>query len=513
MTNNNISQIKSDRFRKITSGSASRFGAYIMGKRYVSGEYNLFEYGRILDTESIAAKAVARKIAVVFRNGWEIKSENKKNLTRIKERLKEVQFVTETSFSTLLDDIARSLTIYNNCYVLITRAYRSSTSKGRNGKPPIAGISVLPVETVDVLLDPDGNIIGYKQRVGSYKKEYSKDEVVHLFLDKRPGMILGTPPLEYVKDDIIALRKIEENVELLVDRSIFPLIHAKVGSDKNPAGILPDGTSEVDQLAWRLETIDRTGGLATNERVEIKAIGAESLALRVESYLNYFKSRVLMGLGVSAVDLGEGDSSGKANGQVLSLNIVDTAEQYQRVIEDFINKIFIDMMVDDGLIKSNYSYNDNDIVLFDFYPASQDKEVRTGSHYADLYGKGVVTLDEARGKIGIKELQKEKEKRLYHNMTNKSDVKTSKLAENIATPKNQHTKASKDFSIANEMISDTRKNYAAYIISKKIEKMNTGIPEDGVVSISRDVVDTLINNVTLSQENTIREKVTKYILE
>ena len=71
-----LATIKSDRFRKITSGSASRFGAYIMGKRYVSGEYNLFEYGRILDTEALAAKAINRKIAVTFRNGWSIKSDN-----------------------------------------------------------------------------------------------------------------------------------------------------------------------------------------------------------------------------------------------------------------------------------------------------------------------------------------------------------------------------------------------------------------------------------------------------
>ena len=44
-----------------------------------------------------------------------------------------------------------------------------------------------------------------------------------------------------------------------------------------------------------MQELDDYGGVTTNERVEIKAIGAESLALRVEAYLEYFKDRVMLG--------------------------------------------------------------------------------------------------------------------------------------------------------------------------------------------------------------------------
>lgn len=506
-----LATIKSDRFRKITSGSASRFGAYIMGKRYVSGEYNLFEYGRILDTEALAAKAVSRKIAVTFRNGWSIKSDNVKFLKRIRQRLKEIEFVTDTSIDTLLDQIVRTLYIHNNCYILITRSAKSSTSKGNN-KQPIAGLSVLPVETVDILLDPNGNILGYKQRVGAWKKEYTKDEVVHIAMDKRPGMILGTPPLEYVKDDIIALRKIEENVELLIDRSIFPLLHAKVGNESNPATILQDGTSEVDHIAWKLETIDKTGGLATNERVEIKAIGAESLALRVESYLNYFKSRVLMGLGVSAIDLGEGDSSGRSTGEVLSLNIIDTVEQYQKTVETFFNRIFMEMLYDDKMIKNTYTIAEEDEVYLDFHPSSQEKDIKTGSHYADLYGKGVITINEAREKIGKKALAKDQEKDMFHKRTEEKD-EGSKLSGNVAKPTNQHTKSSLDMKIPKSLVSNETRNYALSKISSIIDRLEYGINDEGLIKISERVLDRLMSNITLSQEETIKEEVTNYILE
>ena len=515
--NDNLSLIPSSRFRKITSGSASRFGAYIMGKRWVSGEYNLFEYGRIVDTEALAAKAINRKVTVTFRNGFSVKSENKVFLKRIKQRIKEVEFVTDTSFDILLDQIVRTLYLHNNCYILKTRSDKSSSSKGARGKNPLAGLSVLPVETIDMWLDPNGNILGYKQRVGAYKKIYSKDEIIHIAVDKRPGMMLGTPPLEYVKDDIIALRKIEENVELLIDRSIFPLLHAKVGTPEKPATILADGSSEVDHVAYKLETIDKTGGLATNERVEIKAIGAESLALRVESYLTYFKARVLIGLGVSAIDLGEGDSSGRSTGEVLSLNIVDTVEYYQKIVENTFRGIFREMLVDDRLIKNTYSIKEEDEVWLDFNSASQEKEIKDGAHYADLYGKGLVDVNEARAKIGKKPLSKEQEKMMFHERTKKID-EGSKLSGNIAKPKNQHTKNAlvrkiDSFDIPTSLISDDTRNYAISKLISKVDSKDLGLDDEGLVQVANSVYNRILGDIRLSQDETINEEITKYILE
>jgi hypothetical protein len=38
-----------------------------------------------------------------------------------------------------------------------------------------------------------------------------------------------------VKDDIFALRRLEENVELLFINQLFPLFHIKVGTEQAPA--------------------------------------------------------------------------------------------------------------------------------------------------------------------------------------------------------------------------------------------------------------------------------------
>ena len=140
---------------------------------------------------------------------------------------------------------------------------------------------------------------------------------------------MGTPPLEPVKDDILALRRIEESIETLIYKSLFPIIHVKVGTDKNPAKKFPDGTSEVDIATQHLRHIEDDGGIVTDQKVEIKAIGAESLALRVEGYLGHFKERVFIGLGMSGIDFGIGDSTGRATGEVLSESLKESVMAYQ----------------------------------------------------------------------------------------------------------------------------------------------------------------------------------------
>ena len=142
-------------------------------------------------------------------------------------------------------------------------------------------------------------------------RNFEVENIQHIFFNRRPGFTMGTPPLEPVKDDILALRRIEECVEKLIYKNLFPIMHVKVGTEKMPAQILRDGTREVDIATEYLSKMEEDGGITTNERVEIKAIGAESLALRVESYLTYFKNRVYAGLGMSGIDFGEGGSTTK----------------------------------------------------------------------------------------------------------------------------------------------------------------------------------------------------------
>ena len=212
---------------------------------------------------------------------------------------------------------------------------------------------------------------------------------------------MGTPPLEAVKDDIIALRRIEESVETLIYKSLFPIIHVKVGTESHPATTLRDGSSEVSAMSKVLKEIDDSGGVVTSERVEIKSIGAESMALRVESYLEYFKNRVMIGLGVSTTDLGIGDSSGKATGSIISQTLKEAVIDMQRVVARFITEeIFSDLLVESGKYKAKYMIPEEEMVTLSFNSVDHDSQIKIESHWLNLANSKMISQSELRALIG-----------------------------------------------------------------------------------------------------------------
>ena len=235
--------------------------------------------------------------------------------------------------SLFVEELTNNLIMFHNAYVVLVRDKDKSNGKtvfiDGNEVEPIAGWFNLPTESIQRKIKPNGEISVYRQYIDSNNfRVFKPEKIAHLTYNKRTGFTMGTPPLESVKDDIMALRRIEESVETLIYKSLFPLIHVKVGTESKPATILSNGEDEVASMTSVMSDLDDYGGVTTNERVEIKAIGAESLALRVESYLEYFKDRVMLGLGVSDLDMGIGDSSGKATGQIVSQTLKRSSNKY-----------------------------------------------------------------------------------------------------------------------------------------------------------------------------------------
>ena len=191
-------------------------------------------------------------------------------------------------------------------------------------------------------VDDSGKVLEYREYVSASDISLSASDIIHIHFNKRTGFLMGTPPLESVKDDILALRRIEESIETLIYKSLFPIIHVKSWNrQKSSKKVFMDGTSEVDIATGYLRNIEDDGGIVTSEKIDIKAIGAESLALRVESYLAHFKERVFIGLGMSNIDFGVGDGSGRATGEVLSESLKESVMSYQDVFFFFFFFFFL----------------------------------------------------------------------------------------------------------------------------------------------------------------------------
>lgn len=137
----------------------------------------------------------------------------------------------------------------------------------------------------------------------------------------------------------------------------------------------------------------------------VKAIGSESLALRVESYLEHFKDRVMLGLGVSDIDMGIGDSSGKATGQIISQTLKEAVINKQDAISEFITHVlFKPLLVESGMYDAEYLIPEEDLVKFKFNHVDQDARIKIESHILNMFNSGLLSINEARLEIGYKEI-------------------------------------------------------------------------------------------------------------
>lgn len=286
-----------------------------MGRgQFIPPEYDLAQIGRVEDTDSYVHQAFLKKIGLLFKEGYDFVGGNPKTIQYVKLRFEQMARATGTPTDELIRGIGAGLVKKSNAFLVKVRKESASGGKVRTapGKSkeiqPVAGYFVAPPETMEVDADEFGKIRKWKQTVpGGQYKLFSPEDVVHFYFNKKEGLFFGTPTLVPVIDDIRALRKIEENIEMLIYQHLFPLFHYKIGTDDLPATMNEYGENEIDVAKREIRYMPSEGGLVTSHRHEIKLIGSENRSLRAESYLEHFKKRVFSGLGISAVDMGEGE--------------------------------------------------------------------------------------------------------------------------------------------------------------------------------------------------------------
>lgn len=368
-------------------------------------EYNLAEIGRIIDVEGYAQRAFTLKEGLMFKEGWEFVGKNPKAINYIRERLRQMDQATGTSHKLLLRQLGSDLIQYSNAYLVKVRNTKASGGKARRipGKKtqlqPVAGYFLLPVSTVSFKRDDHGTILSYRQQLPTGKYvDFPADRVIHLYYRRKKGFLIGTPSLISVKDDIRALRRIEENIELLVYQHLFPLYHYQVGTEKAPAREYPDGTTEIDVVKTEIELLPAEGAIVTPERHEIKPVGAEGKALRAEGYLEHFQRRVFAGLGVSAVDMGQGDTANRSTSDTMSRNLVDDVKAFQDVFEIFINEYVVKELLLESTFENPLS--EENLVELNFHEIDLDAKIKVENHAINAFQGYALTHTELRRRFG-----------------------------------------------------------------------------------------------------------------
>lgn len=390
-------------------------------------EYNLGEISKVMDIESYVRQAFNKHVELCLKEGYDISSRNEEATSYIKRRFREMAEVSGYTFDMLLRYVAQNIVAYSNAFLVKVRDFKRSSGapiQRINGPslPPVAAYFPVDPTSIRIKRDFHGKVLKYWQRVpgNPIMPQFIPENIVHFYYDRKEGFAFGTPYVIPVLDDIRSLRRMEENVEMLMNAHLFPLYQYIVGTETAPAEIYEDGTSEVDIIKQQIERMPTEGSIVTPERHEIKNLGAQGKALEAEAYLKYFERRVMAGLGLSDIALGRGDSANRATAVTIDKIMTDRCKDFQFVIEDFINEY----MIKELLYEGGFAIDDKEenFVKLKFREVDVDYMLKMQNHSVFKYEHHAMTETEMREEISRDPLSDEQRKDMYFERVQKPNA-------------------------------------------------------------------------------------------
>ena len=377
--------------------------------RFLYPEYNFSEIITITETESLIARAFQRKESLALKEGWDFVGKNPKTVQYIKTRLHEIAHVSRISTYELINSMVVNLTRFSNWFAAVTRSSKYSTGKIVNltekaKLQPIAGFFPIAPETVLLEFNKLGEIIAIAQDpyMIEKRKVFRKHKYLHFKINDLTGYSIGVPLLIPVRDDISALRRLEENVEILLYQHLFPIVVYQVGTEKAPAKNYPDGSTELDVVTDVYSELPREGAIVIPERHKLDILNTHKAGMDVEPFLKYYKKRILSGIGISSLDIGEAETANRSTSDSLSVILIDGVKHLQRNVESQFNELIIKEL----LLESTFAdlVNDPDsMVYLKFKEIDVEYIIKKENHTAQMYSQHMVTHKEARSDIGREE--------------------------------------------------------------------------------------------------------------
>jgi len=339
-----------------------------------------YDFDRIIqavDTDSYVKQAALKYKELFWKEGWKITGENADAVSYLYQRIDFMEMAMKRPFVDFLMEVADHLVKFSNVYIVKARGdmsdYFPSTLTPVNATQPVIGYYLIPTEQVRILRDKFNRPKSYQQQTDpmTYAPTdrdpvWSAERVIHLHFDRKTGRAFGTPFLSSVLDDVVALRQLEEDIQNLVHRELFPLYKYKIGTD---------------------------------------VIGANNTALDASEYLNHFKERVAVGLGVAPHHLGMMMGGGnRSMTDRLDTALYDKVKQFQKHLSEMIRvHIFNELLFEGGFdpIANPAEAGVSDRCFFKFNEIDVDTQVKKETHLIQKYTNSAITLPELRVELGI----------------------------------------------------------------------------------------------------------------
>jgi hypothetical protein len=373
-----------------------------------------YDFDRIIqavDTDSYVKQSISKYKDLFWKEGWKIVGENQEAVAYLYQRIDYMEMAMKRPFLDFLIDLSDQLLKFSNVFAVKARGelseYFPTTLTPVNATQPIVGYYLIPTEQVRILRDKYNRPKSYQQATDplTYSPTdrdpvWSADRVIHLFFDRKPGRAFGTPFLSNALDDIVALRQMEEDIQNLVHRELFPLYKYTIGTADQPAE-----PEEIDKAAAEIENLRAEGGLILPFRHNVDVIGSAQEALDASNYLDHFKERVAIGLGVAPHHLGMTMNGGnRSMSERLDTALYDRIKQFQKQFAEMVRlHIFNEILFEGGFdpIKNPLETDVSDRCYFKFNEIDVDTQVKKETHIIQKFVNSVITLTEARTELGI----------------------------------------------------------------------------------------------------------------
>lgn len=386
------------------------------GDDFEEPEYPLEEVKKAADADSYIKMALMKYSYLIYKAGYTLKSDNDQALNYVKTRFKLMGFMTRKPIDILFQELADDMVKYSNAFLIKSRVDEIGFNVKAVGldkdKKPIGGYFRADPTFMRIKRDSHGTITAYEQwNDNGETKKFAPTEVIHFYMDKDASHSFGTPRIIAALEDVKLLRRIEGNVLSLIYRFAIPIYQWMIGL---PQPGMQATEPEIREAQREVENMAMDGIVFTNERTQIKAIGAEGNALDASNYLAYFEKRVFTALGVSDAQMGRGGA--KQDADSMEGQVHDTVKYIQRILRVFIeNMIISELLLEGGF---NPILDEADMVTYEFNEISLDTKIKVENHEMLKYQNNIHTFEEARAHMGMPTSDVD-DQRLYANMITK----------------------------------------------------------------------------------------------
>jgi len=313
----------------------------------VDHEYDLPTIANALQIDGLLQRIVNIYVENIMKNGYEMTSKNDKAQIYVRRRIKEMEQLTSVKLFETMTTAARQMVSYGNAYIIKVRGDVSMIGKEyklyNKTVKPVIGMFVADATTIRYEVNSKGRIVKYLQTVRGNEVEFNPEDVIHIAYNKIPGCYSGLSPICAVLDDLRALRKLEEEIEILGFQYSIPLYLYKVGTDNHPAQ-----QGEIDAVKMTVNSMPTYGIMCVPHTHHMESVTSDHDSVDIMGFVQHFKKRIYASLGVSPIAMGDSDTSNRSTARALDFIMQNTVKSYQQIMQNKIEQELINELLIEG---------------------------------------------------------------------------------------------------------------------------------------------------------------------